>query len=194
MMFAKKHIMIILIIAISMAIITFGCKNDIAKVNSITAIDKQPDEQAKNITVVYSDSGRMEFMLTSELMCKFLNNDPYTEFPKGIKLNSFDEAGVIKTTLTANYALSYETRKTMEARGKVLIINHQNKETIETEHIVWDQLRKTIYSDVFVKRTNPTGVMYGDGFDADETFSRYTIRNPRATFYLEERKDERDVE
>jgi LPS export ABC transporter protein LptC len=194
MIFAKKHIMIIVIIAISMAIITFGCKNDIAKVNSITAIDKQPDEQAKNITVVYSDSGRMEFMLKSELMCKYLNNDPYTEFPKGIKLNSFDEAGVVKTTLTANYALSYETRKTMEARGKVLIVNHQNKEIIETEHIVWDQLRKTIYSDVFVKRTNPTGVMYGDGFDADETFSRYTIRNPRATFYLEERKDERDEE
>lgn len=177
-----------------MAIITFGCKNDIAKVNSITAIDKQPDEQARNITVVYSDSGKMEFMLTSELMYKFLNNDPYTEFPKGIKLNSFDEAGAVKTTLTANYALSYETQKTMEARGKVFIVNHQNKETIETEHIVWDQFKKTIYSDVQIKRTNPTGVMFGDGFDADETFSRYTIRNPRMTFYLEERKDEREEE
>lgn len=177
-----------------MAIISFSCKNDIAKVNSITAIDKQPDEQAKNITIVYSDSGKMQFMLTSAQMNKFINNDPYVEFPKGIKLNSFEDSSYIKTTLTANYALSYETRKTMEARGNVLIINHQNKETIETEHIVWDQLRKTIYSEVAVKRTSPTGVLYGDGFDADETFSKYTIRNPRVTFYLEERKDERDEE
>lgn len=177
-----------------MAIISYSCKNDIAKVNSITAIDKHPDEQAKNITVIYSDSGRMQFILASELMNKYLTNDSYIEFPKGIRLTSFDNSGVLKTTLTANYALSYEARKTMEARGKVVIINHQNKETIETEHIVWDQLRNTIYSNVFVKRTNPSGVMYGDGFDSDERFSKYTIRNPRATFYFEERKDERDLE
>ncbi len=177
-----------------MAIITFGCKNDIAKVNNISAIDKHPDEQAKNITVIYSDSGIINFMLSSELMNKYLNTDPYTDFPKGLKLTSLDKNGMLKTTLTANYAISYEARKSMEARGKVVIINHQNHETIETEHIVWDQLRKTIYSDVFVKRTNPTGVMYGDGFDADETFSKYTIRNPRATFIFEERKDERDEE
>lgn len=175
-----------------MAIITFSCKNDIAKVNNISAIDKHPDEQAKDITIIYSDSGIINFTLSSKLMNKFINNDPYTEFPQGLKLSSFDKQGILKTTLTANYASSYENRKTMEARGKVIIINHKNEETIETEHIVWDQMRKTIYSDVFVKRTNLTGVMYGDGFDADETFSKYTIRNPRATFYFEERKDERD--
>ena len=190
----QKTVFKTMIIAISMAIITFGCRNDIAKVNSITAIDKQPDEQAKNITVIYSDSGKMQFMLSSEIMNKFITTDPYLEFPKGIRLNSFDNMGILKTTLTANYALSYEARKSMEARGKVVIVNHQNNETIETEHIVWDQLRKSIYSDVFVKRTNPTGVMYGDGFDSDESFSKYTIRNPRVTFYFEERKDERDAE
>ncbi|MEI6346401.1 MAG: LPS export ABC transporter periplasmic protein LptC [Bacteroidota bacterium] len=192
MSFLKKLIIIKVIIAISMAIITFGCKNDIAKVNSLTAVDKKPDEQAKNVSVIYSDSGKVLFVLTSDLMNKFINNDPYIEFPKGIKLASFDENGVQKTTLTANYAISYDARKSMEARSKVVIKNHQNDEIIETEHIVWDQLKNTIYSDVFVKRTNPTGVMYGDGFDADETFSKYTIRNPRATFYFEERKDDRE--
>lgn len=181
-------------IAILMAIVMFGCKNDIAKVNSLTAVDKHPDEQAKDITVVYSDSGRVDFVLSSVLMNKFLNNDPYVEFPKGLKLTSYDRIGAVRTTLVANYAINYEGRKSMEARGKVVIKNHQTDEVIETEHIVWDQLKNTIYSDVFVKRTNKIGVMYGDGFDADETFSKYTIRNPRATFYFEERKDERDEE
>jgi LPS export ABC transporter protein LptC len=175
-----------------MAIITFGCKNDIAKVNNISAIDKHPDEQAKNITVIYSDSGIINFTLTSEVMNKYINSDPYTDFPKGLKLASLDKNGKLKTSLTANYAINYESRKTMEARGKVVIINYQNNETIETEHIVWDQMRKKIYSDVFVKRTNPTGVLFGDGFDSDETFSKYTIRNPRITFIIEERRDERD--
>jgi LPS export ABC transporter protein LptC len=181
-----------LILAVFIAQVVFGCKNDITKVNNISAVDKHPDEQAKNITVIYSDSGITNFTLTSELMNKYINSDPYTDFPKGLKLASLDKNGVLKTTLTANYAINYETRRSMEARGKVVIINHQNNETIETEHIVWDQLRKKIYSDVFVKRTNPTGVMYGDGFDSDETFSKYTIRNPRATFIFEERRDERD--
>jgi LPS export ABC transporter protein LptC len=189
-----KHILSKVIIAISMAIITFSCKTDIAKVNSLTAVDKQPDEQAKDISVIYSDSGKVEFVLTSKVMNKFINSDPYIEFPKGIKLVSYDESGVAKTTLTANYAISYEARKSMEARSKVLIINHLNEEVIETEHIVWDQLKNIIYSDVSVKRTNKSGVMYGDGFDADETFSKYTIRNPRATLFIEERKDERNEE
>ena len=171
-----------------------SCKNDIAKVNSLTAVDKQPDEQAKDISVIYSDSGKVQFVLTSRVMNKFINNDSYIEFPKGIKLVSYDESGVAKTTLTANYAISYEARKSMEARSKVLIVNHLNEEVIETEHIVWDQLKNTIYSDVSVKRTNKSGVMYGDGFDADETFSKYTIRNPRVTLFIEERKDERNEE
>jgi LPS export ABC transporter protein LptC len=177
-----------------LSIAMLSCKNDIAKVNSLTAVDKQPDEQAKDISVIYSDSGKVQFVLTSKVMNKFINNDSYIEFPKGIKLVSYDESGVAKTTLTANYAISYEARKSMEARSKVLIINHLNEEIIETEHIVWDQLKNIIYSDVSVKRTNKSGVMYGDGFDADETFSKYTIRNPRITMFIEERKDERNEE
>ncbi len=90
----------------------------------------------------------------------------------------------VKTSLRANYAITWNSRKLMEARNDVVIISKD--EIINTEHIVWDQRRRVIFSDVFVKRTNKDGVMYGDGFDADETFNKYSIRNPRGTFSVQQ--------
>ena len=186
MQFYLKNITFLSMVIIFMITMLFGCKNDIAKVNSLTSEEKIPDEQAQNVTIVYSDSGNVQFVLTSKLMRKFIINDPYTEFPSGLKIISYDAGRTAKTTLTANYAIRYDGRRYMEAKSKVVIINHQDNERIETESIIWDQKQRKIYSDVFVKRTNANGIMFGDGFDADETFSRYTIRNPRATFYFEE--------
>ncbi len=184
-----KNSTILSIVIIFMITMLFGCKNDIAKVNSLTSEEKIPDEQTQNVTIVYSDSGNIQFVLTSILMRTFIVSDPYTEFPSGLKIVSYDSKQKPKTTLTANYAIRYDGRKYMEAKSKVVIINHQDNERIETESIIWDQKQRKIYSDVFVKRTNANGILFGDGFDADETFSRYTIRNPRATFYFEENPD-----
>ena len=73
----------------------------------------------------------------------------------------------------------------MEAKSNVVINNYENDEVIETERIVWDQPKENLFRCIY-KRTNKDGVMYGDGFDADEQFVKYTIRNPRATLYFDE--------
>jgi hypothetical protein len=45
--------------------------------------------------------------------------------------------------------------------------------------VIWDQRRRSIYSTQPVRQVKRDGsVNYGDGFDADERFTRYTIIHP----------------
>lgn len=173
-------------IVVLSAIVLFSCENDIATINSLTSKEKTPDESAKDVSIIYSDSGMINFVLNSPVLDKYYSNESYIEFPKGIKILTYGDSNIVINTLTANYAINFESRKMMEAKSKVVIKNLQTNEIIETEHLVWDQLNHKIFSDVFIKRTNADGIMYGDGFDADEKFSKYTIRNPRATLYFSE--------
>lgn len=182
-----RKIVLINKIVVFSAILFVSCENDIATINSLTAKEKTPDESAKDVTIFYSDSGMTEFVLTSSVLDKYYSPDAYIEFPKGIKIVTYGDSNKIKNTLTANYAINYESRKMMEAKSKVVITNLVTNEVIETEHIVWDQLNHKIYSDVFIKRTNSEGIMYGDGFDADENFTKYTLRNPVAKLYFDEK-------
>lgn len=174
-------------IVVLSAILFVSCENDIATINSLTNKEKTPDETAKDVTIIYSDSGLVEFVLKSAVLDKYYSAESYIEFPKGIKILTYGDSNIVKNTLTANYAINYESRKMMEAKSKVVISNLITKEVIETEHIVWDQLNHKIFSDVFIKRTNSDGIMYGDGFDADEKFTKYTIRNPVAKLYFKEK-------
>ncbi|MFC2100883.1 LPS export ABC transporter periplasmic protein LptC [Bacteroidota bacterium] len=173
------------IVIVLLFIVMFSCENDPVMVNEISYVDTLPVQTAKNIKVIYSDSGKVQAKIVSQLMNKYVGDQPYYEFPEGINIIFYDTALTIKTTLTANYAVNWEKKNIMEARNDVVIINHQKDEKINTEHIVWDQVRKKIFSDVFVKRTTKDDVLYGDGFDADESFSKYTLRNPRGTFHVD---------
>jgi hypothetical protein len=75
----------------------------------------------------------------------------------------------------------------MEARDNVVLTNLNKNETIETELIIWDKNTRKIFSDKEVRYTKSDGsVSYGDGFDADESFSKYSVRNPRGEIIAEE--------
>ena len=73
----------------------------------------------------------------------------------------------------------------MEAKNNVVIIDYKKGDTIYTESIVWDQNRRTISSNVAVKRVNKSDILYGDGFDADDSFNNYIIRRPRGNINID---------
>ncbi len=152
--------------------------------NTITPYEydgKFPDESAKDMRIVFSDSGRINYIIYAPVLNKYTDDEnPYTDCPKGVEISSFDEYGRLQSTLTADYAISEENTQLMEARSNVVITDVQKNEKIESEKISWDQKNKRIYSDVEVRQIKADGtVNIGDGFDADERFSKYVIRNPR---------------
>jgi len=176
------------ITGISFLLFYISCSNDLETVKQISARDTLPLESARNIEAIYSDSGRTIIYIYSVQMDKYLGVNTYIEFPKGLKVLYYDTAMRVKSMLTADYAIVKDKEHTMEAQKNVVIMDKVKDVIINTEHIIWDQQKKIVYSNTFVKKTSKDGVMFGDGFDADETFSKYTVRNPKGEINVEEKE------
>jgi len=160
-----------------------GCKNDISVVKSLTIKEKSPTEKATNMHLYFSESGvvRNEFLFAE--MNKYTVPESYIEYPKGLKVTTYDEDKAKEITLTANYGINYEDKKQIEVKYNVVIINHKTGETIETEHLVWDMDKHIIYSNTQTKRTKPNGdIEIGERFESDETMSKYTIFKPHLIY------------
>ena len=165
-----------------------SCSDDFKQVVALEYEGKFPDESATDIEIVMSEEGQINFILYTPILNKYTNvDDPFTDCPKGLIITSFDSFGEKQSILTADYAISMDRTELMEARYNVVITDLKKNETIETEKIVWDKQNKRIYSDVEIRQTKADGsVNIGDGFDADEKFTKYSVKNPRGEVIAED--------
>ena len=153
---------------------------EFSKNQLLTFDGKFPDESATNVELTFSDSGRVNFEIFAPLLNKYNGDHYYMDCPQGVKIISYDSRGEQEAILTSDYAISEESPQRMEARTHVVITNVKNGDTLKTEKIIWDKGSQRIYSDVEVRQIRSDGtVNIGDGFDADERFTKYTVRNPR---------------
>lgn len=169
-------------LAILMLGVFFICckKSDFAHDNLMTYHGKLPDEATANLNLSFSDSGKVSFSISAPLLNKYSGENKYMDCPEGITIISYDPNGVPEAKLQADYAISEEKTHRLEARRNVVITNLKSHDTLLTKKIVWDKRSKRIYSNTKVEQHRPDGtVNIGDGFDADERFSKYTVRNPR---------------
>ena len=164
-----------------MGVIFISCKKDeFSKDKRLSYHGKYPDESTTELHLTFSDSGRLNYEINTPILNKYSENDTYMDCPEGIEIISYDIYGEPEAMLTADYALNAEREMRMEAQHNVVITNLKKGDTIKTEKIIWDKKLRRIYSDVPVRQIRADGTIYkGDGFDADEKFTRYTVRNPR---------------
>jgi len=172
---------------VSTMVMLFSCENSISKIKEIT---NQEDTLAAvstyNMIYERSDSGNVQVKLVSKLMLRFGGNDAYSEFPEGFKITFFDKTGKETSEITANYGITYDKRKFMNARDNVIIKNHETQEALYTENLTWDQRKKIIRSNTFVKMVEPDKVIFGDSMWANESFTEHEIYNVKGEFEVEE--------
>jgi hypothetical protein len=157
-----------------------------AKVTVLEYDGKCPDESARNIEIIMSEEGKITFTLFAPVMNKFYGDNPYIEFPEGITVSSYTN-GEKNSTLKADYAISEEYSQRYEAHTNVLIVDFVKQESKKKKKIIWDKKSKRIYSDVEVTQIKADGTInVGDGFESDEQFKRYAIKNPRGEILVEE--------
>jgi LPS export ABC transporter protein LptC len=73
----------------------------------------------------------------------------------------------------------------MEVSDQVVFTNALG-ERLETERLVWSRDSDRVYTDEPVKITRQADILYGQGLDANQDFSRYTIRRITGTLYLDQ--------
>ncbi len=173
-----------LIIGLS-TLILVACENDIEKVKIITGKKAIPVERGKDVEILYSDSAKIKARLLAKELNRFTEKQPYIEMPKGIKMYFYDANQKVNSTLTSEYAkvLQFPDNNIMEAKRKVVVVNEKN-ETLNTEHLVWNQKEETIVSDAFVTITTKDEIIMGDGLESNQSFTKYKIKKMKGTINL----------
>lgn len=169
------------------ALFFVACSNDKVQVKEVTKMYDGPLLVQEEVHFTFTDSALKRIEMFSPLVEDFshLQEDPYLEFPKGIKVVFYKTNGEIETVLESNYAKRLIEQNLWEARGNVRVSNSK-KEKLNTEVLFWSEKNERIYSDDEVKITTPDNIIKGDGFEADQYMTDYTIFNVTGTILLNE--------
>ena len=169
------------------AIIIMGsfvsCKNDIETINALNNEIKLPDQSGINIEITYTDSGKIQGKIYAAEVNKYdRGEDPYVEFPKGMRVVFYDSLERPSSEIKANYAIYYEKKQLWEARNQVVAENLVNHDKLETEQMFWDQKEEKIYSEKFTRLTNSDGISYGEGgFESRQDMSKWRLKGSSGT-------------
>ncbi|WP_083867453.1 LPS export ABC transporter periplasmic protein LptC [Fulvivirga imtechensis] len=143
-----------------------------------------PLREAENIELYYSESATVKVKLTAKKMLEFANGNQ--EFPEGLYMEFFNEAGKMTSTLRANEAIYTKEQDVWRGRGDVEIKSIENNQQLNTEELFWKPDQERMYTDKFVTIKLPDQVLYGRGLTAKQDFSSYEITEPEGIFYLED--------
>lgn len=157
---------------------------------AITERDSLPVMDTGGVTSLISDSGVTRYRVnTREWLVYDRKNPSYWAFEKGIYLEKFDSLFKVEASIKADTAYYYDKKKLWELIGNVDIENVKN-ERFQTQQLFWDQNRHKVYSDKFIRITQPDldRIITGIGFDSDEQIMVYTLRKPQGIFYFDDQQ------
>jgi LPS export ABC transporter protein LptC len=162
----------------------FSCSNDLKTVNALPDLKSKPIMSAKEVNIERNDSGQIILKAYAPEFLYYKNaKEPYSEFPKGLKVETYKNYPILESSMKADYAKNLEIRKLWEAKSNVVVSNYKG-DTLNTELLYWDQNKRIIYSDKFCRVKTSDGVLFGkNGFEADENFTRWKLKNTKGTIY-----------
>jgi LPS export ABC transporter protein LptC len=176
----------------TIVVFAISCENDIATIKALNEDLNMPMQTGSNVEITYTDSGRVKVRLMAPELKRFSReNDPYYEFPKGLKVMFYQPDGKVESHIEADYALFFEKQELWEARNNVVAKNERTHEQLFTEHIFWNQKEETIYSDQFTKIINADGTFYGEkGFEARQDLSKWKLKSSKGTVNVKDQLQE----
>jgi len=145
--------------------------------------------ETTNVETLVSDSARLQLRLTAPLEQQYENGDML--YRKSVKVQVYDKPGkVIVNTLSAKFGKLDKGKQLYTMRGDVQVANVPQQQTLRTEELFYDKLKRKIYTEptMKVRVQTPTEVLTGEGLEANEDFSRYRIFKPIGTFTLDQAK------
>jgi len=165
-----------------------SCENSIKEVESLTVQEIRPELYGENVEFIYTDSTRIQYKAFAiEFLQMKTEEEEYNEFPKGGNVIQYNEDGSQAWKIKSNYAKNFVADQLWELRNDVVATSDDGK-TINTELLYWDQKKKEIYSDQYVRITEKDGQMLeGNSFTADDKLNRIILSRVSGEVYLEDK-------
>ena len=167
----------------ALASIVVSCGSSLAEADSLK-LSEAPVQTLENMFSVQTKSGRVEMRIEAPLMQTFDNDTLKTDlFPKGLSVYTYNEEGLLESLIFSDQASHkvYKKKKSDDiwsAFGNVMIHNVLKNETMETDTIYWDETKREIYTDCYVKLYSPDGFMQGYGMRSDDHARNSILKKP----------------
>jgi len=153
----KKHILYFIVTAFAVTMF-FSCQDNYDEIQKLSYSKRFPVGEAENMFLVYTDSGKVKSTLRSPYNKDFSNQQfPFTEFPKGIILEFFDEKNN-KSVVTSDYAILYNETRLVDLRGNVVLTTHDGN-VLEAPQLYLDQDKEWIFTEGKFKLSDENGVL-----------------------------------
>ena len=164
----------------------FSCQTKHEMTESVTDIKNTPQVYADSITTIVSDSGIIRYRIIAPEWYVYEKADtPYWDFPNGLRFERFDENYKVDAEIECDRAVYYSKLELWKLNDNVEATN-LNKEEFYTNELYWDQKEERVYSDSAITIIQKERKILGVGFESNQTFSRYSIRQPKGTIPIEE--------
>ena len=178
---------IITVITVVMLFAFFSCgktRKDIGE--AIVERDSMPVMLTKGVTTLISDSGVTRYRVNTMRWDVFDRKKPsYWAFEEGVYLEQFDSVFNIEASIQADTAYYFDNEKLWKLVSNVDIQNRKG-ERFNTDLLFWDEKKKKVYSDEYIRIQQPDRIITGHGFDSNQQLTVYTIHNIEGIFYVED--------
>lgn len=163
--------------------------NEPEEIKAVVDEENHPSLSVDDLESTITDSGRVKYRFLSPEMNQYDNrSEPYTEFPEGLHLIVYNDSGEVEARIKSSYAIYHEKEELWELQNDVEAVNFKD-EVINTEQLFWDANKKEVYSDEFIKITTDEEILTGYGFESDEKFENYTIKNISGIVAVDEEEE-----
>jgi LPS export ABC transporter protein LptC len=163
------------------AAILISCTDNKIEVTREIDIQNLPTLTVEYFETIYSDSAKLQIVMSAPLLEMFTNISPkYSEFKKGIHILFYEGKKEPAARLSAKYAKYFQEKDLWELRDSVVV---ESNEKLETELLYWDRTKDLVYTERFVKITSDDEIIMGTGLESNSRFESYTIKNTSATIY-----------
>ena len=162
-----------LAIAFAVASIVVSCRGGIGEAEKLD-LSKTPTQRSYDVFAVQTRNGAVSMRMESRLMEHFdTDSMSYDAFPQGISVYGYTVDGLLESIIVADDARHIVPKQRnrdeiWEAFGNVILHNVLEQETMETDTIYWDQMKKEIWTDCYVKMYSPDGFLQGYGMRSDD--------------------------
>jgi len=159
-----------------------ACENDLKEIPNLrdkrTALD-----EGRTIQIYLSQDGKVKGKLTAPLMYIYQADSPYTEFPKGLHVDFYNDSLVKESQLDAKYGKDRSWENKVFLKDSVVVINVLKGDTLRCAELWWDKNAQKFFTDKPARYSQKDKfVNYGkNGLEAKQDLSNLVFYDNNGT-------------
>ena len=165
-----------------------SCSDKIPMINRINSKEELPTISIVNLESTYTEDGKLKGKLLAKTAEQYEGLvEPYVDFKDGLSIVLYDKDNKIQNSMTADHVIYYQSKKTWEATGNVVITNI-NGDVFRTQKLYGDDKEKKFFTNELVQITKSDGtVLYAkSGFESNSDFTIYKYIDVRGKIFFKE--------